>query len=166
MRENGGASQTVTVSAMKDIGKRHHVRLPAHQHRELLQRRHSAVGKGLREILLHGCKLIFCNRAAPSHALVQARQMQIETMVEQRIDHREADGTAEVSRQIVKSRRILQLLRRQRAERQIVDRHHAQHQRAAAQDLRQQQFVEVPVGRDAGRDVGSEPRSRRSRSAS
>jgi hypothetical protein len=71
--------------------------------------------------------------------------MQVHPVVQQRVDEREPDGAAEIAGEIEQAGGVLERLRRQRAQREIVDRHHAQHQRGAAQDLRNQQFVEIPI---------------------
>ena len=71
------------------------------------------------------------------------------------VDQRKAHGTAEVPRQVEQAGGVLDHLRRQHAKRDVVDRHHAQHQGAAAQDLRQQQLVEIPVLRQAGDKIGA-----------
>ena len=52
---------------------------------------------------------------------------------------------AEIARQVEQAGGVLDPLRRQRAERNGVGRHHREHHADAAQDLRQQQFVEIVV---------------------
>ena len=57
----------------------------------------------------------------------------------------ETDRAAEIARQVEQPRRILQSLRRQRAERYVGDRHDGKHHAEAAQHLRHEQLPKLPV---------------------
>ena len=57
----------------------------------------------------------------------------------------EADRAAEIASQVEQPRAILQPIRRQRAERDIGDRHDRQHHAEAAQHLRHEQLPKIPV---------------------
>ncbi|MNZ98660.1 hypothetical protein D3C78_1179540 [compost metagenome] len=71
------------------------------------------------------------------------------------VDDGKTDGAAEVTGEVEQAGRVADTGRRQGAERDVVDRHHAHHQAETAQDLRDQQLVEVPVGRHMRHDPGA-----------
>ena len=85
--------------------------------------------------------------APPGHGFAQPFEMQVHALVEQRVDERQADGAAEVAHQVEEAGGVLDLLRRHGAERQIVDRHHRQHQPDAAEHLRPQTAPRSPSRR-------------------
>ena len=93
---------------------------------------------------------LFGRGSSPGDALVQPCQMQVGAIVEQGVDQREADRAAEITGEIEQTRGVFDSLRRQCAKRQIGDRHHAEHQRKAAQNLRHEQFPEIPIFGDGG----------------
>ncbi len=88
-------------------------------------------------------------RAAPVDALPQALKMQVPAVVEDRVDERETHRAAEIAREIIEAGCILEPLRRQGAERDVVDRHHADHQPDAAENLRHEQLPEIPILRQS-----------------
>ena len=77
--------------------------------------------------------------------------MQVEPLVEHRVDDGEAHRAAEIAGDVEQAGGVFQPFRRQGPERQIVDRDHHQHQRNAPEHLRHEQFAKVPVAGDEGR---------------
>ena len=98
----------------------------------------------------------------------EAGGVQVGAALQDGVDGGEAEGAAEVAGQIEEAGGVLDPLGRQRAEREHVDRDHAEHQRHPAHRLRQEELAEGPVAGDAGeieaRD-GEEARPRAIRSA-
>ena len=96
-------------------------------------------------------------------AVMQAGQMQVGPLVENLIDQREPDGAAEVSHQIEQARGILDSFRRKRPQRDGIVRHHDHHQADAAQDLRDQQLIEVIVAGNPDHVRATRPENHKAR---
>ena len=89
--------------------------------------------------------------ATPSDRFTHAQHVQIRAVIEQGIDHGQAQSPPEIAGEIVKAGRIFQTIGRQGAQRQIIDRHHAHHHAKPTQDLRDQQFIKIPILGDIDR---------------
>ena len=64
-------------------------------------------------------------RPAPDDRLAQPFEMEVHAFVEQGVDQRQAEGAAEIARQVEQPGGVLDPIGRHGAQRQIVDRHHA-----------------------------------------
>src|SRR5882762_10482601 len=69
----------------------------------------------------------------------------IGSFIQHLIDHRQPDGAAEITRQIEQPRSVLHPFRGQGPERDVIGRHHREHDADPAQELRHQQFIEIVV---------------------
>ena len=71
--------------------------------------------------------------------------MQIDPVIEHGVQSGEPDCAAEIARQVEQAGDVLQSIGRERAERDVGDRHDREHHAEAAQDLRYQKFAKIGV---------------------
>ena len=140
--QTSAAKMRTKGQQQEHVGEGHHDALLADEQEKLLERHALRVraGDARGEAVEHFDRRL----ARPGDGFVQARQMQVDALVEHRVEPGEPDRAAEIARQVEQPGRVLQPLGRQRAERDVGDRHDREHHAEAAQDLRDEQLPRNP----------------------